>query len=253
MRWPAVDELGDVEQQLVRVFDSAAIVPLALLAAAAAGAVHGLAPGHGKTLVVAYLVGSRVRRSHAAALAGVVAAMHTASVLALGLFWWLTVDSGAVPIEATTRWAQLIAALAVLAVGIAITRRRWRERRTSHRHHHHRPSHAAPWSRAGLVGIASVGGMLPSPSAFLVLISGFLTGRAALAVAMVASFGLGLAATVLAAGLVTITGREWITRRKTAYPRLQNALGHVPLIAAGGVLAGGCLLSIVAVSGLLTA
>jgi nickel/cobalt exporter len=244
-------DLGGLEQQLIRVFDDAPVVPLALLAAAAIGAAHGLAPGHGKTLVAGYLVGARARRSHAAALAGLVAAMHTVSVLALGLFWWLTVDSGAVPIEATTRWAQLIAALAVLAVGTAITRRRWRERRTSH--HHHQPPHTAPWSRAGLVGIASVGGLLPSPAAFLVLVSGLLTGRAGFALAMVASFGLGLAAIVLAAGLVTITGRDWIIGRKTAHPRLQNVLGHVPLIAAGGVLAGGCLLSIVAVSGLLAA
>lgn len=246
-----MEQLGGLEQQLVGLFDSAAVVPVALLAALAVGAAHGLSPGHGKTLAVAYLVGSRAHAGHAIALAGIVAAMHTASVLALGLFWWFTVDGGAVPIEATTRWAQLVAALAVLAFGIAITRRRWRERHSTH-HSHAPPADAAPWSRAGLVGIASVGGLLPSPSAFIILVSGLLTGRVGLALGMVAMFGAGLAATVLATGLATVIGRDWLARRSGRGTRLGALLQRLPLAGALAVVTGGCLLGVIALSGLAT-
>lgn len=249
-------ELGGFEQHLVRAFDATAVFPVVLLIAAGVGAVHGLTPGHGKTLAASYLVGTHARRRHAVALAGIVATMHTASVLALGLLWWVAIGSGSAPIEATTRWAQLAVALVVLVVGAAITRRRWRDCNSPHHHGH---AHLGPESSPaaamsswpGLAGIAFAGGLLPSPSAFIVLISGMLTGRLVFALSLIVAFGFGLASTVLATGLVAVAGRDWIKIRGSAHSRLGRAYARIPLVAAVGVLTGGCLLSIIAVNGLL--
>jgi ABC-type nickel/cobalt efflux system permease component RcnA len=239
-----------IEWDLVRTFDAGPVVPIALLVALIIGAGHGLAPGHGKTLAAAYLLGSGGGRRQAAALATLVAGMHTVSVLALGLLWWVLAGSGTVSVSAATQWGRLAAAIAVLAAGAAITLRRWRRRH--HHHHHHLPSGATPWSRAGLIGIASAGGLVPSPSAFLVLISGLLTGEAGLAVAMVVVFGAGLATTILATGWLTVTGRDWFARRAKPHGRGHQWATQLPLVAAAGVLVGGVALTAAAVADLVT-
>ena len=76
---PGLDELlrGRTGDPLFLVFS--------LLVAAFLGAAHALTPGHGKTLVAAYLAGSRGRIADAIYLGGVVTATHTASVFLLGL------------------------------------------------------------------------------------------------------------------------------------------------------------------------
>jgi nickel/cobalt transporter (NicO) family protein len=58
---------------------------LGLLIAAGLGAVHAMSPGHGKTIVGAYLVGSRGTPRHAAFLGLTVTITHTIGVIALGL------------------------------------------------------------------------------------------------------------------------------------------------------------------------
>jgi ABC-type nickel/cobalt efflux system permease component RcnA len=242
----------ELEQHLTRAFDSGVVVPVALLVATVVGAFHGLAPGHGKTLTAAYLVGAGARRRQAVGLAVLVAGMHTFSVLTLGLLWWIFADSGAISVSAATRWAQLVAAVAVLAVGVVITKRRWRQRHVPHHHHHHAATDTPPWSRTGLIGIASVGGLVPSPSAFLVLISGLLTGRAGLAIGMVAMFGFGLAITILAAGLLTLVGRDRLLDRGFGRFRWNRALAYAPLTAAGAVVVGGFALGVMAVMQLLS-
>lgn len=236
---------GGVDAALFRAFDRGTALPLALLIAFAVGAGHGLAPGHGKTMAAAYLVGTHARRRHAVILAGIVAAMHTAAVLALGIAWWLLVDGGQVPVHAITTWAQVGVGLLVAATGVVLTRRRWRDHtRHDHTRHDHAPPLAGePWSRAGLAGIASAGGLLPSPSAFLVLVGGLFTGRGWVAVAMVLAFGIGLATTVLAAGLLAVGGRDWLAHRSAPHGRLAVLLRHLPLVGSAAVIVGGVLIA----------
>jgi ferric hydroxamate transport system permease protein len=104
--------VSGLDTDMVRAFDTA-LAPVALVIAVIVGAAHGLRPGHGKTMVAAYLIGEQGRRRHALVLAGVVAAMHTASVLVLGLVWWYTAGGSAVSIEAMTRWGQFLVAAVV--------------------------------------------------------------------------------------------------------------------------------------------
>jgi nickel/cobalt exporter len=283
------------DEWLLDAFDHA-LWPVAIAVALLVGAAHALRPGHGKTLVAAYLVAEHGRWMHAAALAVIVAGLHTVSVLVIGLLWWAFAGERAVTVEPVAVWGRLAVALMVLAIGAVVLRRQWRafvrrhaqagahlraserSRADAHEHghehglghgfgdghddnchhigdhvHDHGHSHGpaegvAPWSWAGLFGIASAGALIPSPAAFLLLVSGLLTGRAALAVVMVACFGVGLAATVLAVGLMVIAGRDWVRRR--AGGRLARFGAVAPLLGAAAVVCGGCVLSATALAAL---
>jgi len=97
-------------------------VLLALLAAAAWGALHALSPGHGKTVVGAYLVGSRGTPRHALFLGLTVTITHTAGVLALGLI--ILFASRTIMPEQLYPWLSLASGLLVAALGLTILRQR---------------------------------------------------------------------------------------------------------------------------------
>src|ERR1700747_3412724 len=116
-----------------------ALVILASLAAAFFwGMAHALSPGHGKTIVAAYLVGQRGTPWHAAALGAIVTATHTIGVFALGLVT-LALSAFIVP-EQLYPWLNLVSGVLVVAIGAAVFRSRFRHRRGdahSHKHQHH--------------------------------------------------------------------------------------------------------------------
>ena len=63
-------------------------------------------------------------------------------------------------------------------------------------------------SRRGLVGMGIAGGLVPSPSALVVLLSAIALGRTAFGVLLVIGYGLGMAATLTAAGLLLVRLRD---------------------------------------------
>jgi ABC-type nickel/cobalt efflux system permease component RcnA len=95
---------------------------LALLAAAAWGALHALSPGHGKTVVGAYLVGSRGTPRHALFLGLTVTITHTAGVLALGMV--ILFASRTFMPEQLYPWLSLLSGLLVAVLGLTILRQR---------------------------------------------------------------------------------------------------------------------------------
>jgi nickel/cobalt transporter (NicO) family protein len=124
-------EEGAFDAALLRLLDDpgtgAAIAALGLLVAVGVGAVHALGPGHGKALIGAYLAGTRGRAADAVALGVLVAAMHTASVLAFGFALHSTQR---LPTEGALGSALPVATgLAIAAVGGAMLRRGLRQRR----------------------------------------------------------------------------------------------------------------------------
>lgn len=125
--------------QLQNVIQSPGVPPLAFGLAFVAGAVHAVAPGHGKSLAAAYLIGSRGRIRDAAWLGGSVAVMHTVSVLVIGLAWTFLSLSDVLRMEELTGWLQLLAGLLVLVTGLALVRRHVRSHGHGHAHGH---SHA---------------------------------------------------------------------------------------------------------------
>ncbi|MFE1546272.1 hypothetical protein [Streptomyces sp. NPDC058718] len=248
---------------LTSLLDHGAALPVALLVAAAVGALHACAPGHGKSLAAGYLVGGRGRPRDAVWLGGIVAVMHTFSVTALAVGWWLAANSTP-DITALTGWLQLIAALVVAGVGVGLLRRHLRHRKHHHHvhehqhghghehgHSHHIPDAPSLLTWRGLLLLGTSGGLLPSPSAFLVLLTGLLTGKIALALAMVAAFGLGMALTLTGVGLIVLRGRDALLDRVSRSPALRTWTLRVPLLAASAVVAGGAVASAVAAGHLL--
>jgi nickel/cobalt transporter (NicO) family protein len=111
---------------------------LALLAAVGWGALHALSPGHGKTVVGAYLVGSRGTPRHALFLGLTVTITHTAGVIALGLI--ILFASRTVMPEQLYPWLSLVSGLLVAALGLTILRQRLMGL-PAFGHHHHNHSH----------------------------------------------------------------------------------------------------------------
>lgn len=211
---------------------------VAVAAAVAVGAVHALTPGHGKAIAAAYLVGGRGTRRDALLLGVIVAAMHSASVLAMGLALHLLVGGArdAAALARVTPWLRVVSGIAVLGLGVWLLVGQWR-RRDDHGHHH-LPPEVSPFSRRGLLILGMAGGILPSPAAFLVLITAWFTGRTGLGLALVAAFSVGLAATLTVVGLVAVRGREVLLRRMEAPRRMLRALavGGAAAILLGGVI-----------------
>ncbi|MEU5939665.1 cobalt transporter [Micromonospora sp. NPDC047548] len=254
-------EFGD---RLTETVQSPGFAPVALVIAFVAGAAHGLAPGHGKSLAAAYLIGSRGRVRDAAWLGFSVAAMHTVSVLAIAVAWTFFSLSDLVSLERLTTGLQLTAGLTVVAVGLWLLRRHLHRRGHAHSHSHshshshdhshdhdhdHGHGHTGP-SRPGLLLLGMSGGLTPSPAAFLVLVTGIFAGRAGFALVLVVCFGLGLAAVLFTVGLMALTGRSLVTRAAQSHVLLQLATRVAPVLAACGITLIGVGISASAVAGL---
>jgi ABC-type nickel/cobalt efflux system permease component RcnA len=192
----------------------------------------------------------------------VVAVFHTASVTVVAIALVLLGRTAAVrgelpPAAAIGPWLTLIAGVVVVGVGGSLLVRHLRRRRAAAARpvahgpaadpaaHHHGtlPPEVSPLSRRGLVLLAASGGLLPSPSAFLVLSTGLFTGRAAFALVLVAAFSVGLAATIAALGVAVVTGRERFAGRLEARgSRARAALAALPLLSAALIVVLGVVL-----------
>ena len=303
---------------------------VALFTATAFGAIHALSPGHGKTVVAAYLVGSRGTLRQAALLALVVTATHTSSVYLLG-FVTLYLSEYIVP-EDLYPWMSLIAGGIILAMGLSLLVARLRATRVfsvrtwvsssrlrrspalafasengsmalapshshaarpehravtagtpehhdrddmveephEHGHDHHESdggatSHSHGWGPAHshevpgadgervtwqrLVGLGIFGGMIPCPSAIVVMLSAIALQRVGLGLVLIVAFSFGLATVLTAIGfLVVYAQRSDFLRR--AMDRAESSGGLaatmvrlVPIFAAVLVTAAGLFIT----------
>ena len=218
---------------------------LALLLAFGFGALHALGPGHGKTLMAAYLVGSGGPVRQAVAVGGAVATMHTASVLMLG-FLVLGATSVFAP-ERVYPWLGLGSGVIALALGATLLVARigrWSERdRHEHEHGPHTHTHEAPdasvLSRKGIVALAVAGGVLPSPTALVVLLAAVAVHRVGYGLALIAAFSLGLATALMAVGIFALRARDAVQRRLS-----HRASRLVPVLSASAIVALGLVLTV---------
>jgi len=239
--------LNGLDNRLLGLFDGGAVFWLLLLVAFGVGAAHAVAPGHGKTVTAAYLVGTHGRYRDAVRLGVIVAVMHTFSVLVLALAWVGLSMSASLGTKSVTAWMQVAAGLVVVAVGGRLVWRQFHHRHQHKHHHHHDHADEAtdPWSRRGLVALALSGGLLPSPSAFLLLVSGLLTGRSVDALMLVMTFGVGMAVTLTAVGVVTVRGFGALASRTRKWAAVA---AWTPAVAGLAVAAGGCFYLVMAVA-----
>jgi nickel/cobalt transporter (NicO) family protein len=243
--WIAQAGYGWLEDRFARLVEvelGAGAVVLALVVAVGLGALHSLAPGHGKAIAAAWFGGGRGRPRDAVALGVVIAGMHTGAVLALGLLLDLGSRGGASP-EQVTPWMLLTSGVLVIGLGAVLVARHVRHARAGS-HHHHLPTDTSPLSRRGLLVLGAAGGLLPSPSAFLVLISSAVAGRLTFGLLLIAAFSVGLAATVAVVGLLARAGHGAVERRASrrggVAERLRAALpvtSSVVILLAGAVTA----------------
>jgi nickel/cobalt transporter (NicO) family protein len=191
------------------------LVVLASLAAALFwGAAHALSPGHGKTIVTAYLIGKRGRARDAAALGAIVTVTHTLGVFALGLVT-LGLSQWIVP-DRLYPWINLAAGLLVVSIGAAVLRARFalaRAHAHGRRHHHdhdhdHGHDHGAALSRRGLLAVGVSGGLLPCPSALVVLLAAISLHRVAFGLVLIVAFSTGLALSITGLGLVAVYAKR---------------------------------------------
>ncbi len=221
----------------------------AALIAAGLGALHALEPGHGKTIVAAYLVGSRGTARHAVLLGFVVTAAHTAGVYLLGVLT-LYASRYIVP-EQLYPWLGAVSGLTVTGLGIFMFLRHLTGQTGEHSHasgekHSHwltsmfkqsgntnvvssevHPS-AAPISLRQLCALGVTGGIVPCPAALVVLLSAFSLHRIGFGLFLITAFSLGLALVLVAVGLTMVYAKRFIARVGPARP-LQR---YLPLLSS---------------------
>ena len=292
---PSLDRSEDPFTRLIKLQTlNLPTVIFSLFIAFVWGGLHALSPGHGKTIVGAYLVGSRGTFKQAVLLGLTVTATHTAGIFALGL---LTL--GSTQFEVTEQiypWLSILSGGLVTAIGIKLFTDRLRENQPvlslpsptndhehshphphehphqhehphhhSHKHEHsherlhkheqqhshdhetekvnepgyhthgvgqaphsHLPANNEPITGASLIALGISGGLLPCPSALVVLLSSIALGRVGFGLALVTAFSFGLAAMLTIVGLVLVYSRDRFER----LPMPQVATRFLPAMSA---------------------
>ncbi len=250
---------------------------LGLLLAAGLGAVHAVTPGHGKTLVAAYLVGTRAKISQGLWLGGTVAVTHTAGIFVLGIATllfteliipeqivaWLSVITGALiaGLGALYVWRsqQLRAQLmipnpAVRSSRAASARKRQRTHGHLHPHdhvlqNHHYQEDAADITphlkRRDVAILGIVGGLVPSGSALLLLLSAVALGEVAYGLLLVIAFGMGMAVVLItiSSGIVLLRRTPLMAWERWRSPHLRSVATWLPTVSGLIVVALGLFLT----------
>jgi ABC-type nickel/cobalt efflux system permease component RcnA len=247
------------------------LAALALLVAVVLGALHSMAPGHGKTMMAAYVVGRRGTPRQVVAIGLTVAVTHTGGVLALGTIIWL---SQAIAPDRVLPWLTVASGGMLASCGIALLYRRVVLGRTGHSHlhlpglaahgdthshghdhphphdhdhpHPHGHDHApaasnapAPFRKAWLVVMGVAGGLVPTPSALVVLLGAIALHRTWFGVILVGLYGLGMAAALMGAGLLLVRLQGWLEHHWYRRPRAELVLRYLPAITALLLVGGG--------------
>jgi nickel/cobalt transporter (NicO) family protein len=240
---------GGFERLFERAAAGEGVLVLLLLAAFGWGALHALSPGHGKAMVAAYLVGTRGKPRHAVILGATVTVTHTIGVFALGLVT-LALSQYVLP-EDLYPWLNLAAGLLVVGIGAGVLRSRIRHAKRHHQHHHHdhqhhhhdhqhqHHHHHHDVTPRGLLGMGAAAGLIPCPSALVVLLAAVSQHEVGLGMLLIVAFSLGLAATLTALGLAVVYARRLVPRLKL--PRLAAALPAASALLIVGV---GCVLTV---------
>jgi nickel/cobalt exporter len=232
---------------------------MALLAAAIAaglGALHALEPGHGKTIVATYLVGSKGTARHALLLGMIVTISHTAGVYLLGAIT-LYAQKYILP-DRIYPFLGVLSGMLVAGMGCYLFLQRYVGGEFAHSHSHEIPSAARVSAREELAGrgnisarqlliLGATGGIVPCPAALVVLLSAVALHRTGFGLFLIVAFSVGLSAVLIAMGLVGVYAGRMISRLPLESPLIQRWL---PMGSAVAIAALGCA---IAVRGLMAA
>ncbi len=269
---------GDYLSRLLKNRDlTLGMMLLGLGVAFGLGAMHALSPGHGKTIVAAYLVGSRGTLKHALFLGAMVTFTHTVSVFALGL-GVLYFQEAIVP-ERVIPWLGAVSGVSILAIGAYLLYQRTMSlsHGHDHDHHHHETleeesvgeavqgqpsflsrsepttfvhqhthdghthSHVMPdqVTMRGLITLGASGGLVPCPSALVLMLSAIAVGHTGLGLALLVAFSAGLAIVLMAIGGLVIYAKHLLPDPAPGHPFLR----FVPVLSAAVVMMLGALMT----------
>jgi high-affinity nickel-transport protein len=234
--------------------------------AAGLGAAHALEPGHGKTIVAAYLVGSRGRTRHAVGLGLLVTAAHTAGVYLLGAVV-LYASKYVIP-ERIYPWLSIFSGMVIAVLAVYLLLRAWTgvethtaEEGVPHTHWYSlkraragvvatEPTHRGETAMDGAPGgsgertvplrqlllLGITGGIIPCPAALVVLLSAVSLHRIGLGLFLIVAFSMGLATVLIAIGVVMVKARSMLSRWKSDSPVMRRWL---PMASASAMLIAG--------------
>lgn len=273
----------------------AGILLIGMAVAFGLGAVHALSPGHGKTIVAAYLVGARGTPKHAIFLGGMVTFTHTISVFLLGLVT-LYLSEFVLP-DKITPVLGAISGVSIVWIGAMLFFKRLRAARAhrhvhhhhehehhhhddhehahahGHEHHHHNHDHEhgvlvhdhgdghvhshvpqGDITLGSLIALGASGGLVPCPSAMVLLLSAIALGRVGLGLLLLVAFSLGLAGVLMGIGLVVLYAKHLLpdsekTSRHAAFRLIPVA--SAAIIVCVGLIMTGVSLGVIRPSGFL--
>jgi ABC-type nickel/cobalt efflux system permease component RcnA len=232
----------------------------ALVLAMFLGALHALGPGHGKAMVAAYLVGSKGTARQAVILGTTVTVTHTLGVYALGAIT-LVAAQYILP-ERLYPILGVLSGVLVVVLGLGMLRSRLAGLRTpadSHGHDHahdhgdaegqHR--HDGPIGLRGLLALGVSGGLLPCPTALVVLLAAVSFHNVLLGMILVAAFSIGLAGILTGIGLALVFGQRYVRRSGRAL-RLPGSrlVRYLPSVSAAVITVAGLIIAVGAARGL---
>jgi len=281
-----------------------AAILVGMIVAFGLGAVHALSPGHGKTIVAAYLVGTRGTPGHAIFLGAMVTFTHTISVFLLGLTT-LFLSRFVLP-EKIFPVLGVISGVSIVWIGAILLYQRIRAARRVAPHHHHEHAHAHAHSHThdsghehpnghehehahahshahdhghehthghdghehggmvhdhgdghvhshmpdevslgSLIALGASGGLVPCPSALVLLLSAVALGRIGLGLILLVAFSLGLAGVLMAIGLVVLYAKHLLpdSRKSATHPafRLLPVASAAIIVCIGLVMTAASL------------
>ena len=221
------------------------VLLLLLLAAFGWGAVHALSPGHGKAMVAAYLVGTRGTPRQAVALGATVTVTHTAGVVLLGVvaltLSQYVLPGGPLSVAEPRRRAARPGRRRSGAPRPPRAGAAWRAHPQNTPSPSQRHDHAPPekLSARGLVAMGASAGLIPCPSALVVLLGAVAQHQIGLGLVLIVAFSAGLAATLTGLGLAVV----WTTRAAGRLPVPGRALAALPTLSAIAIVGVGFLLT----------
>ena len=239
----------------------------AALIAIGLGGLHALEPGHGKTIVAAYLVGSKGTLRHAFFLGLIVTISHTAGVFALGAIT-LYASHYIVP-EQLYPWLGALSGVTIAGLGCYMLLRRLTGTATDHSHapgssHAHwkfwerraddvvgvDPGPAAVLtaqsvSLTQLSTLGITGGIIPCPAALIVLLSAFALHRIGLGFFLIVAFSVGLASVLIGFGMLMVCARRFMSRLQIDGPLTKRWL---PVVSSSFIAVLGLTLAIQSLS-----
>ena len=239
----------------------------AALIAIGLGGLHALEPGHGKTIVAAYLVGSKGTARHAVLLGMIVTASHTVGVFALGAIT-LYASRYIIP-EQLYPWLGALSGITIAGLGSYMFMRRLTGTAADHSHapgasHTHwmfwkRPAPGATGcnpvendlipkrsvSLPQLFTLGITGGIIPCPAALIVLLSAFALHRIGLGFFLIVAFSVGLASVLISFGMLMVYARRFMTRLQIDGPLTRRWL---PIASSGFITVLGLTLAVQALA-----